>query len=93
MSADKRFVIVGATGAVGQEMLAILEQREHPAEAVRLLASVRSAGTTLEYRGQALPVEELRPDSFRPGEVALFSAGGVTFDKVVAWQMKSAYEE
>jgi aspartate-semialdehyde dehydrogenase len=81
MSVDKRFVIVGATGAVGQEMLAILAQRQHPAEAIRLLSSARSAGTTFEYLGQALAVEELRPDSFRPGEVALFSAGaGVSWE-------------
>jgi aspartate-semialdehyde dehydrogenase len=81
MSADKRFVIVGATGAVGQEMLAILEERQHPCEGIRLLASARSAGKAIEYRGQALEVEELRPDSFRPGEVALFSAGAA-----VSWE-------
>lgn len=81
MSADKRYVIVGATGAVGQEVLAILEQRQHPTEGIRLLASARSAGTMLEYRGQTLEIEELRPDSFRPGEVALFSAGAA-----VSWE-------
>jgi aspartate-semialdehyde dehydrogenase len=81
MSLDKRFVIVGATGAAGQELLAILAQREHPPEGVRLLASARSAGTRAEYRGQTLVVEELRPDSFRPGEVAVFAAGaGVSWE-------------
>jgi aspartate-semialdehyde dehydrogenase len=81
MSHDKRFVVVGATGAVGREMIAILEQRRHPADAIRLLASARSARTRLEYCGQTLEVEELRPDSFRPGEVALFSAGaGVSWE-------------
>jgi aspartate-semialdehyde dehydrogenase len=64
-------------------MLAILAERKHPAEAIRLLASARSAGRRLDYLDQALEVEELRPDSFRPGEVALFAAGaGVSWEFV-----------
>jgi aspartate-semialdehyde dehydrogenase len=70
--------VVGATGAVGREMLKILEQRNFPAETVRALASSKSAGTTLPFREGQLTVEELREDSFEDIDLALFSAGGGT---------------
>ena len=71
-----RVAVVGATGAVGQRMLAVLEQRAFPADAVLPLASSRSAGKTVTFRGQELTVAELRTDSFSGIDLALFSAGG-----------------
>ena len=68
--------IVGATGAVGREMLNVLEQRRFPHGELRLLASARSAGTTIPYRGRQLSVQELSQDSFDGIDLALFSAGG-----------------
>jgi aspartate-semialdehyde dehydrogenase len=70
--------IVGATGAVGIELIRCLEQRRFPLSELRLFASARSAGKTLPYLGQPLPVRELKEDSFRGVDVALFSAGGGT---------------
>ncbi|HUJ53734.1 MAG TPA: aspartate-semialdehyde dehydrogenase [Steroidobacteraceae bacterium] len=70
--------IVGATGAVGVELLRCLEQRRFPLAELRLFASARSAGKTLEFRGQPLAVRELGEDSFRGIHLALFSAGGAT---------------
>jgi aspartate-semialdehyde dehydrogenase len=70
--------IVGATGAVGHELLATLEQREVPIGSLRLLASPRSAGRRLTFRGEEIPVEVLGQNSFKGIDVALFSAGGAT---------------
>jgi aspartate-semialdehyde dehydrogenase len=67
--------IVGATGAVGVELIRCLERRNFPLAALRLLASARSAGKTLTYRGEALTVEALTEASFRGVDIALFSAG------------------
>jgi aspartate-semialdehyde dehydrogenase len=67
--------VVGATGAVGNEMIAVLEERNFPVERIRLFASERSEGTTLEYEGSEFPVETLSEDSFRGIDIALFSAG------------------
>lgn len=75
MSDSQTLAIVGATGAVGREFLAILAERGTPAESLRLFASARSAGTEIEYRGTRLAVEELTTDSFGNVDVALFSAG------------------
>ena len=71
-----RVVIAGATGAVGAEFLKLLEIRNFPMQSLRLLASARSAGKTLQFRGESLPVEELTPDSFKDIDLAFFSAGG-----------------
>ncbi len=75
---EREFIVgvVGATGAVGREMLKILEQRNFPATRVRALASSRSAGKRLSFRGEEIVVEELREDSFKGMRLALFSAGG-----------------
>jgi aspartate-semialdehyde dehydrogenase len=70
--------IVGATGAVGAELIRCLEQRHFPVSELRLLASARSAGKTLKFRGQSLPVRELNEDSFGGVHIALFSAGAST---------------
>ncbi len=67
--------IVGATGAVGAELIGCLERREFPMERLRLLASGRSAGRKLLFRGQGIAVEELNEDSFTGVNIALFSAG------------------
>ena len=104
MSKSKSFVVAvaGATGAVGREMLRILEQRKFPASRVVALASKRSAGQVLPFRGGELVVEELGPTSFEGVDVALFSAGAtvsreyapiaakagaVVIDNSSAWRM------
>ncbi len=68
--------IVGATGAVGNEFLKILEERDFPIKSLALLASARSAGETLMFRKRDIEVEELDEDSFENIDIALFSAGG-----------------
>lgn len=67
--------VAGATGAVGREMLAVLEKRAFPYAQVKALASSRSAGTVLPFAGGTLVVEEMVPESFEGVDVALFSAG------------------
>lgn len=67
--------IVGATGAVGQEILKLLEKREFPASEIKLLASSRSAGTEVEALGGVHKIEETTPESFSDLDVAIFSAG------------------
>ncbi|MBI3378475.1 MAG: aspartate-semialdehyde dehydrogenase [Nitrospirae bacterium] len=67
--------VVGATGAVGNEMIATLEQRNFPVEKLRLFASERSEGKTLEFQGNEIPVENLNESSFKGIDIALFSAG------------------
>ncbi|MDR2850432.1 MAG: aspartate-semialdehyde dehydrogenase [Desulfovibrio sp.] len=94
--------VVGATGAVGREMIRTLFDRKFPATDVRAFASARSAGSTLPYGDKKLPVEELKEDSFTDIQLALFSAGGaasqifaphavragcVVVDNSAAWRM------
>jgi len=94
--------VVGATGAVGREMLRVLEQRRFPAKRVVALASKRSAGHKLAYAGGELVVEELTAASFAGIDIALFSAGAsvsrefgpiaaaagaVVIDNSSAWRM------
>ncbi|MCX5716933.1 MAG: aspartate-semialdehyde dehydrogenase [Nitrospirae bacterium] len=67
--------VVGATGAVGNEMIATLEQRGFPVEKLRLFASERSEGKNLEFQGSEIPVESLNESSFKGIDIALFSAG------------------
>jgi aspartate-semialdehyde dehydrogenase len=68
--------VVGATGAVGNEMIETLEARDFPVEKLRLFASERSKGKTLPYRGNDIPVETLDEECFKGIDIALFSAGG-----------------
>jgi aspartate-semialdehyde dehydrogenase len=68
--------IVGATGAVGQEFLTVLAERNFPIKQLKLLASARSAGKKIDFRGQTYIVEELTKESFKGVEIAFFSAGG-----------------
>ncbi|WP_135255623.1 aspartate-semialdehyde dehydrogenase [Thermus caldilimi] len=70
-----RVAVVGATGAVGQEMLKVLEARNFPLSKLRLYASPRSAGRTISFRGEAIPVEPL-PEGPLPVDLVLASAGG-----------------
>ncbi|HSW62525.1 MAG TPA: aspartate-semialdehyde dehydrogenase [Dissulfurispiraceae bacterium] len=73
---DKYIVaVVGATGAVGTEMIDTLEQRDFPIEKLRLFASERSVGKELPYKGENVAVEELSETCFRGIDIALFSAG------------------
>src|SRR2546423_1410281 len=68
--------IVGATGAVGQEFLTVLAERDFPIKGIKFLASARSAGKTIEFKGRTYTVEELTKDSFKGVQIAFFSAGG-----------------
>jgi len=67
--------VAGATGAVGTEMVSILEERNFPVSELRLLASERSEGKRIEYKGKQVKVEVLGHDSFKGVDIALFSAG------------------
>ncbi len=71
-----RVAVVGATGAVGQEMIRTLERRNFPVSGIKLLASSRSAGKRLRFKGEEVVVEELKSESFEGVDIALFSAGG-----------------
>lgn len=73
--------LVGATGAVGEEMREVLEERLFPIGELRLLASERSAGQTLKFGHKNIRVEVLQEDSFRNVDIALFSAGGAVSAK------------
>jgi aspartate-semialdehyde dehydrogenase len=94
--------VVGATGLVGRKMVEILEERAFPVRTLRLLASPRSAGATIDFRGSKVDVEAIGPDSFTGVDIALFSAGGsasrewgpvavqagaVVIDNSSAWRM------
>jgi len=68
--------IAGVTGAVGQEFLKILEQRDFPFDSLKMLASSRSAGKKFKFKRKEYTVEELRKNSFKNIDIALFSAGG-----------------
>lgn len=68
--------VVGATGAVGQQMLKTLEDRNFEMDTLTLLSSKRSAGTQVTFKGQELTVQEASPESFEGVNIALFSAGG-----------------
>lgn len=83
MSKKYRVGIVGATGAVGQELLDLLVSRNFPMESLRLLASSRSAGKKIQHAGKTYVVEETTPECFDTLDIAIFSAGG-TPSKVFA---------
>jgi aspartate-semialdehyde dehydrogenase len=75
---DKKFnvAIAGATGAVGELLIDVLEERNFPVGEMRYLASSRSAGKTMKWKGEDVIVQELNEDSFQGIDIALFSAGG-----------------
>jgi len=76
MNRNPHVAVVGATGAVGIEMIKTLEQRQFPVGKMTLLASARSAGKTLKYKGTPVTIQELTKESFAGIDIALFSAGG-----------------
>jgi aspartate-semialdehyde dehydrogenase len=77
---SRRFnvAVAGATGAVGNQMIACLEEMDFPVQRLTLLASARSVGRQLRYRGELIDVQELTDRSFKGVDIALFSAGGAT---------------
>ena len=77
-SQPRNIAIVGATGAVGVEFLHCLAKRNFPVGKLKLLASYRSAGKTLPFKGESIVVEALTENSFAGTDIALFSAGGET---------------
>ncbi|HEX2055017.1 MAG TPA: aspartate-semialdehyde dehydrogenase [Nitrospiraceae bacterium] len=98
-----RVAVVGATGAVGTEMIEVLEERNFPVEQLVAIASSRSAGGTVTFRGEDVSVELLTKDSFQGVDLALFSAGAdvsrefapiaaregtVVVDNSAAWRME-----
>ena len=76
MSKSYNVAVAGATGAVGIEMLKTLEKRNFPVANLKLLASARSAGKTLKFKGEDVVIEEMTANSFKGVDIALFSAGG-----------------
>ena len=78
MSTGFNLAIVGATGAVGAELLQLLEQREFPLRGIKLLASPKSAGKVLKFKGEEIAVETVSHEAFRGVDLALFSAGAGT---------------
>ncbi len=89
MSESYRIAILGATGAVGTELLELLESRSFPIAELKVLASPRSAGSTLKYKGENLPVEVVTYDSFEEVDLVLASAGAST-SKEWAWKAVEA---
>src|SRR5436853_1353798 len=76
MNSKLHVAVVGATGAVGLEMIKTLEKRNFPVGKLTLLASIRSAGKKLHFKNETLMVQELTKGSFEGVDIALFSAGG-----------------
>lgn len=76
MNSRPHVAVVGATGAVGIEMIQTLEKRQFPVGKLTLLASARSVGKKLKFKGQEVTVQELTKDAFGGIDIALFSAGG-----------------
>jgi aspartate-semialdehyde dehydrogenase len=76
MSRKFNVAVVGATGAVGNEMIRILEERDFPINELHLLASARSEGNVLDFKNKPVMVQKLTEDSFQGIDIALFSAGG-----------------
>ena len=73
--------VMGATGAVGQQILQTLEKRDFPIRKLTLLSSARSAGTEITFKDQTITVQEAVPESFEGVDIALFSAGGSISEK------------
>ncbi len=99
---SQRVAVVGATGAVGRLVLRLLEEREFPLSRLKPLASARSAGKTIEFRGETIVVEELRPEAFDDVDLVIASTpddvaasfipqaverGAVVVDESGAWRM------
>ncbi|HEY8346347.1 MAG TPA: aspartate-semialdehyde dehydrogenase [Symbiobacteriaceae bacterium] len=98
----KNVAVVGATGVVGQRLLSLLESRHFPVGTLRPLASARSVGTTITFRGESIPVQEATPEAFKGMDLVFFAAtgslskelapaavqaGAVVIDKSSTWRM------
>src|SRR3977135_2275777 len=81
--------IVGVTGAVGAEFIATMDKRKFPVGKLKALASARSAGKTLDFRGETIGIEELTEPSFEGVDIALFSAGGGISRKFASFAVKA----
>ena len=81
--------VVGATGAVGAQMIKMLEESSLPIDKVRFLASARSAGKILQFKGQDIVIEETTEAAFEGVDIALFSAGGSTSAKYAPYAVKA----
>ena len=80
--------VVGATGVVGNQMIQCLEEADFPVNSLQLLASSRSVGRQLRFKGELVDVKELKEDSFKGVDIALFSAGGGTSEKFAPFAAK-----
>lgn len=80
--------VVGATGAVGEKIIKILETKNFPINKLKLLSSERSAGKKVSFNNQELTVEEAKPESFDNIDIALFSAGGSVSKKLAPEAVK-----
>ncbi|SFX34829.1 aspartate-semialdehyde dehydrogenase [Thermoactinomyces sp. DSM 45891] len=80
--------VVGATGAVGTQMISFLEKRDFPVGELRPLASKRSAGQTITFRGQEIAIQEATPEAFEGVDIALFSAGGSISERLAPEAVK-----
>jgi aspartate-semialdehyde dehydrogenase len=80
--------VAGATGAVGNQMIRCLEEMNFPANSIQLLASSRSVGRQLRFKGDLVDVKELKENSFKGVDIALFSAGGGTSEKFAPFAAK-----
>jgi aspartate-semialdehyde dehydrogenase len=80
--------VAGATGAVGNQMIRCLEEMNFPVKSLQLLASSRSVGRQLRFKGDLVDVKELKEDSFKGVDIALFSAGGGTSEKFAPFAAK-----
>ncbi len=80
--------VAGATGAVGNQMIRSLEEMDFPIQSVVFLASKRSVGRQLKFKGDLIDVQELKKDSFKGIDIALFSAGGGTSETFAPWAFK-----
>lgn len=89
MNSEPVIAIAGATGAVGQEMLEVLQNRDFPVKDIKLLASARSKGKKLNFKGNEIEVGELKEGAFEGVDIALFSAGGGTSKAFAADATKS----
>ena len=83
-----KVAVAGATGAVGNQMISCLEEADFPVSSLKLLASSRSVGRTLRFKGDLIAVEELSEGSFKGMDIALFSAGGGTSERFAPYAAK-----
>lgn len=89
MASGMVVAVVGVTGAVGQTTLKLLEERKFPVRELRAFASARSAGKTVTFKGETIPVQAVGPDSFKGVELALFSAGSAQSKEYAPFAVKA----